>query len=66
MSRILVKAIAVLDARAEEVYRTLADYRNGHFLIVPQENFFDCQVEQGGYGAGTEIRFKMKVLGVVR
>jgi Polyketide cyclase / dehydrase and lipid transport len=66
MSRIQVKAVAVLNARAEDVYSTLADYRNGHPLIVPPEVFFDFQVEQGGYGAGTVLRFKMKVLGTVR
>lgn len=64
MGQIHVMADAILDARAEDVYNTIADYRHGHPNILPKETFYDLQVEQGGYGAGTLIRFKMKVLGV--
>ncbi|GAC1362269.1 MAG: hypothetical protein NVSMB44_17300 [Ktedonobacteraceae bacterium] len=64
MSQIYVKTAAILNARAEDIYATIADYQHGHPRIVPPENFSDLQVEQGGYGAGTIIRFKMKVLGV--
>src|SRR5207248_7510757 len=64
MGQIKAKAAAVLDARPEDVYATIADYRHGHPNILPKENLYDLQVEQGGYGAGTMIRFKMKVLGV--
>ena len=64
MGQIIVKAAAVLDARAEDVYATIADYQHGHPDILPKENLYDLRVEQGGYGAGTMIRFKMKVLGV--
>src|SRR5947209_3372954 len=32
--------------------------------ILPKESLYDLQVEQGGYGAGTMMRFKMKALGV--
>ena len=63
MGQITVKAEAVLDAPAEEVYATIADYRQGHPSILPKE-FYDLRVEQGGYGAGTIFRFKMRVLGV--
>jgi hypothetical protein len=63
MGQISVKANAILNARAEDVYATIADYRHGHPNILPTA-FSDLQVEQGGYGAGTIIRFKMKVLGV--
>jgi hypothetical protein len=63
MAQIMVKAQAVLEAPAEEVYATIADYRQGHANILPKE-FYDLQVEQGGYGAGTIHRFKMRVLGV--
>lgn len=63
MGSITVKAEAVLDAPAEEVFATIADYRQGHPSILPKE-FYDLQVEQGGYGAGTMFRFKMRVLGV--
>jgi Polyketide cyclase / dehydrase and lipid transport len=63
MGQISVKANAILNARAEDVYATIADYRHGHPNILPAA-FSDLQVEQGGYGAGTIIRFKMKVLGI--
>jgi hypothetical protein len=45
------------------VYATIADYRQGHPNILPEE-FYDLQVEQGGSGAGTIFRYKMRVLGV--
>jgi Polyketide cyclase / dehydrase and lipid transport len=64
MGQINVKAAAVLDARPEDVYATIADYQHGHPNILPKENLYDLQVERGGYGAGTIIRFKAKVLGV--
>jgi hypothetical protein len=63
MELITVKAEAVLDASAEDVYATIANYRQGHPSILPKE-FYDLQVEQGGYGAATIFRFKMRVLGV--
>jgi hypothetical protein len=64
MGQINVRVAAVLDARPEDVYVAIADYREGHPNIVPKESIYDLQVEQGGYGAGTIIRFKVKVLGV--
>ncbi len=66
MGQIKVKAASVLDAPSEAVYATIADYRQGHPNIIPKENFYDLRVEQGGYGAGTIIRFKVKALGVER
>lgn len=62
----LIKAhlAAVLDARPEDVYATIADYRHGHPNILPKRNLYDLKVEQGGYGAGTTIRFKSRLLGV--
>jgi hypothetical protein len=64
MGQIKVKAAAILEAHAEDVYATIADYRQGHPNIIPKENLYDLQVEQGGYGAGTIIRFKSRILGV--
>jgi hypothetical protein len=61
MGQITVKA-AALEAPSAAVYATIADYRQGHPNILPKE-LYDLQVEQGGYGAGTIIRFKMLVLG---
>lgn len=66
MAQIKVQVTDVLIARPEDVYATIADYRNGHPYIIPKENFSDLQIEQGGYGAGTVMRFKVKVLGVER
>jgi len=66
MGQIKVKTAATLDARPEDVYATIADYRHGHPSILPKESLYDLQVEQGGYGAGTIIRFKMKALGAVQ
>lgn len=63
MRQITVKSEAVLEAVAEEVYTIIADYRQEHPRILPKE-IDNLQVEQGGYGAGTVIRFKMRVLGV--
>lgn len=64
MGQIKTKAAAVLEARPEDVYATIADYRQGHPNILPKKNLYDLQVEQGGYGAGTIHRFKARVLGV--
>ncbi|GAC1394091.1 MAG: hypothetical protein NVSMB38_25060 [Ktedonobacteraceae bacterium] len=66
MRQINVKSAAILDALSEDVYATIADYRNGHPHILPKESIYDLQVEQGGYGEGTIIRFKAKALGVER
>ena len=64
MGQIKVKAEAVLNARPEDVYATIADYKKGHPSILPKESFYDLQVEEGGYGAGTIMSFKARVLGV--
>ena len=64
MGQVKVKAAAVLEARPEDVYATIADYRQGHPNILPKESLYDLRVEQGGYGAGTIHRFKARVLGV--
>ncbi|HLZ57365.1 MAG TPA: SRPBCC family protein [Ktedonosporobacter sp.] len=64
MKKIKMKATAVLNARPEDVYATIADYREGHPNILPKKHLYELQVEQGGYGAGTLIRFKSRFLGV--
>ena len=63
MGQISAKAVDILDARPEDVYATIADYHKGHPSILPKKNLYDLQVEQGGYGAGTIIRFKARILG---
>ncbi len=59
MSRIHVEAERLLNARADQVYSILADYRTRHPSILPPQNFLDYTVESGGQGAGTIVRFRM-------
>lgn len=66
MSQLSISASALIPAPANEIYAVIADYRKGHPAILPQGNLYDLQVEAGGYGAGTIIRFRSKVLGVER
>lgn len=63
MGQIKVKAAAILAARSEDVYATIADYRVGHPSIMPKENWYNFQLEQGGYGEGTVHRITSRVLG---
>ena len=51
-----------IPAPAAAVYALLADYRDGHPSILPPA-FSDLTVLQGGTGAGTEIRFALKLAG---
>lgn len=51
-----------MDAPADRVYAIIADYRNGHPHILPKQ-FRNLTVEQGGVGAGTIIRFEVRVFG---
>ena len=57
-----VKASARMTAPADVVYGIIADYRNGHPHILPKQYFEWLEVEQGGHGEGTVIRFQMRVL----
>jgi hypothetical protein len=57
-----VKASARMTAPADVVYSIIADYRNGHPQILPKQYFEWLEVEQGGHGEGTVIRFQMRVL----
>ena len=66
MARIEVSHASVLDAPASSVYAVIADYVDGHPRILPPRVFHDLTVEEGGVGAGTVIRFGMRVLGVDR
>jgi len=49
-------------ASAAAVYALLADYQDGHPRILPPA-FSDYTVLQGGTGAGTVIRFALKLAG---
>jgi len=61
-----VEVAAVIEAQPQEIYAVLADYRNGHPRIVPKEYLRDLEVEVGGYGAGTVIRFHVRAFGIER
>ena len=60
-----IRASESLDiaAPAQVVYDIIADYRAGHPQILPPEYFGRLDVEAGGRGAGTKIRFEMKAFG---
>jgi hypothetical protein len=63
MSTLHAHASAVIDASPETIYGLIADYRAGHPQILPQKYFRDLIVEEGGYGAGTVIRFTTRAGG---
>jgi hypothetical protein len=58
----VISASAVIPARRERVYSLISNYNDGHPRILPPQ-FTGLVVEQGGIGAGTIIRFQMRVLG---
>jgi hypothetical protein len=58
-----VTASTLVKAPADQVYAILADYREGHPRILPKQYFISLEVEHGGVGAGTLIRFQMRLLG---
>jgi len=62
VAQIRVAAERPIAAPAEHVYRYLADYREHHPRFLPPA-FSDFQVEQGGIGAGTVIRFRLRAGG---
>jgi polyketide cyclase/dehydrase/lipid transport protein len=57
---------AVIPASHEAVYRLIADYRNGHPLILPPAYFQNLIVEAGGVGAGTIIQYQMRSFGTAQ
>jgi hypothetical protein len=66
MPRHQITAEAVVDAPAELAYALIADYRDGHPRIIPRPPFVSLDVEQGGTGEGTVIRFQMRIFGRTR
>ena len=61
-----VSESSVIAAPPERVYAVLADYRQGHPDILPRPPFESLEVEEGGIGAGTVIRVRIRVLGRAR
>ena len=62
MATMRIRAERSLAAPPERVYRCIADYREHHPRFLPPA-FSNFRVEQGGVGAGTEIRFQLKAGG---
>ena len=59
MATVSVEVSDIIDAPADRIYAVLSDYKVGHQSILPKEHFRDFEVERGGRGEGTVIRFKM-------
>jgi hypothetical protein len=58
----IVTASAHIPARRERVHSVIANYPDGHPRVVPKQ-FTGMVVEHGGIGAGTIIRFQMRIFG---
>lgn len=63
MSFISVSSSATIQAPAPLLYEIISDYNVGHPSILPPQYFGPLEVLAGGRGAGTKIRFEMKVFG---
>ena len=63
MGSVRVAESAVVNARPEVVYAILADYRNEHPRILPQQYFKELTLERGGQGAGTVFRARVRTFG---
>jgi Polyketide cyclase / dehydrase and lipid transport len=63
MSTYHVEASSLIDARPEAIYAVLTDYQVGHQAILPRPYFQEVTIEQGGKGAGTELRIRMNIFG---
>lgn len=62
----VASATKIIPAPAELIYKMIADYRNSHPLILPKKYFHSLEVEEGGFGEGTLVRFQMRLLGQTR
>lgn len=63
MNTIHAEASHVINARPEEIYAVISDYRVGHPAILPKPYFSELTIEQGGQGAGTVLRFHVTIWG---
>ena len=64
-SNYVVTASARISAPAARIYSIIADYREGHPRILPKE-LSDLEVENGGVGAGTVFRCRLRAFGTKR
>ncbi len=65
MGQLRATAERRIAAPAERVYRAIADFANEHQRFLPPA-FSDYQVEQGGFGAGTIISYRLTLGGRTR
>lgn len=63
MNTFRATASALINAPAQRVYPLIADYRESHPRILPKPPFVSLEVEQGGIGAGTLVRFEVQAFG---
>ena len=66
MATLVVSQSRRIPAPPREVYAIIADYTEGHPHIMPSAYFRNIEVEKGGVGAGTRIRFDVTALGTTR
>lgn len=66
MSQVEIQVAREFPGTAEVAYGILADYHEGHPSILPARYFTHLTVERGGHGAGTVIRFGLKLAGRVQ
>lgn len=62
MAELRVSGDRAVAAPADRVYRLIANYREHHPRFLPPA-FSAIEVEEGGVGAGTVIRFRVKTGG---
>src|SRR5437773_7574984 len=58
-----VEATLNIDARPEQLYAIITDYRVGHPAILPKPYFTELTVEKGGQGAGTVLWVSLRAFG---
>ncbi len=66
MKQVDIQVSREFPGTAEVAYGILADYHEGHPSILPTKYFTHLTVERGGQGAGTVIRFGLKLAGRVQ
>jgi hypothetical protein len=59
-----IEETQVIDAAPADVLNVFRDYRVAHPAILPKPYFGDLVIEEGGYGAGTLVRFPVRAFGV--
>lgn len=53
----------LINSPSDLVYNIIADYKDGHPKILPKPPFVSLEVKEGGFGAGTVMLVRMKVMG---